>query len=298
MDQTGKAWQGKTDGGTFGQRAMLCLFRYADVRVGYAAVALTVPFYMLFRHGNAAAIYDYFRTRQGYGRWKSLCSVYRNHLVFGEMLIDRFACYAGRSHKFRVDIDDPDTFSRLSASPEGFLMAGAHAGNFEMAGYLLHQDAKKIHGLIYEGETDTLQQNRRKVLARNHIDMIPVRNDMSHLFRMREVLDAGDVVCLPCDRRWGSDKAEEVTLLGAPALFPAGGFLVAATLGRPMMACFAMKAGTYAYRVHVRMLSGTEDEPLPVRQQAARMAARFADALDGVLRQYPLQWFNFYRFWN
>lgn len=298
MDGTEKAWQGRTDGGTFGQQAMLCLFRYAGVRIGYAAVALTVPFYMLFRRKNAAAIYGYLHERQGFSRWKSLYSVYRNHLIFGEMLIDRFACYAGRSHLFRIEIDDPDTFGRLSAGSNGFLMASAHAGNFEMAGYLLHQDAKKIHGLIYEGETATLQQNRRKVLAKNHIDMIPVRNDLSHLFRMRQALDAGDVVCLPCDRLWGSDKTEEVMLLDAPARLPAGGFLVAATLGRPMMACFAMKTGTYAYRVHVHMLSDEADHTMPVKQQAARMASRYAAALDSMLRQYPLQWFNFYRFWN
>ena len=85
MEQA-KAWQGTTGGGSFGQRAMLGIFRYADVRLGYFIVALTVPFYMLGRRRNAKAIYRYFRQRHGYGRIRSLWSVYRNHCIFGKNL--------------------------------------------------------------------------------------------------------------------------------------------------------------------------------------------------------------------
>lgn len=297
MEQA-KAWQGTTDGGSFGQRAMLGIFRYADVRVGYFIVALTVPFYMLGRRKNAGAIYRYFRQRHGYGRMRSLWSVYRNHCIFGNMLIDRFACYAGHAGRFRVTVDGEERFSRLTAGQDGFLMGSAHAGNFEMAGYLLQPEHKKIYGLIYEGEAAVMQQQREQILTRHRIGMIPVRGDLSHVFRMQQVLAEGDIICMPCDRRWGSAKAFRLPFLGGEADFPAGPFAVAAQLGKAMIAIFAMKTGAWSYTVHVRDLSDGLDHSLPVRQLAGQLAGRYAAALGEMLRKYPLQWFNFYDFWN
>jgi len=297
MKQT-RAWQGRTDGGAWGQHALLVLFKYADIRLGYVMATLAVPFYLLFRWRNARAIYHYFRQRQHQRLWLSLWNVFRNHVLFGCMLMDRFACYAGKGGRFRVVMDGEELFDQLSSQPDGFVTGSAHAGNFEMAGYLLQPKGKQMFGLVFGGEAAVVQQERISMLAGNRIELIPVQEDLSHLFKLQQVLCDGQIVCLPCDRNWGSAKQFRLPLLGAEAGFPAGPFTVAARLDKAMVALFVMKSALREYTVHVRMLSDPADRNLPVRQQAEAMAARYTEALGEMLGKYPLQWFNFYEFWS
>jgi predicted LPLAT superfamily acyltransferase len=50
-----------------------------------------------------------------------------------------------------------------------------------------------------------------------------------------------------------------------------------------MIAVFAMKTGTYKYHFITKEVGD---------------AQQFADVLENVVRQYPLQWFNYFDFWN
>ena len=76
MSEKKPAWKGTTGGGNFGQRALLLLFRYVDIRVGYAILGLVIPFYMIFNRSGYKAIKDYFR-RKGYSG-NINCHIYRN----------------------------------------------------------------------------------------------------------------------------------------------------------------------------------------------------------------------------
>jgi lauroyl/myristoyl acyltransferase len=40
------------------------------------------------------------------------------------------------------------------------------------------------------------------------------------------------------------------------------------------------------------------DPSLSPEEDAHRMMSRVARDLEGVIRRYPTQWFNFYRFWD
>ena len=294
--QREKSWQGKTDGGSFGQRFILFLCRYTDVRIAYVFAALSVPFYMLFKHRNRQAIYRYFRKQWHYGRCRSLWATYRNHLVFAEMMMDRFACYAGRGAQFKVTVDRQDLFDRMTADEPGFILCGAHVGNFELAGYLMHQDRKTLFGLVYDGESPVVQQQRMRLLDRNRVELIPVKADMSHLFRLKQAIDEGHIVSMPCDRIWGSSKYFRCRFLQGESKFPAGAFTLAAKLGRPMLALFVMRSGSRSYTIYVRPV---EVDRQTVKQQdlPSALADAYVKHLEEIVRRYPLQWFNFYDFW-
>jgi len=202
-----KDWTGRTGGSTLGQKALLFLFHFHNVTVGYVILALVVPFYMLFARKGYQAIYRYFRRRHGYFWLKALCKTYKNHFVFGQCMLDRFAVYANRRNFFKVEITGNEIFYRLLDSEKGFVIASSHVGNFELSGYLLRQDKKHIHAIVYGDEAKEVMNRRTATLGMNNVCMVPVSNDMSHIFTLNEALQKGEIVSMPCDRNFGSAKA-------------------------------------------------------------------------------------------
>ena len=75
---------------------------------------------MIIHHAAYLSTYRYFRQRFKYGVIRSFANVYLNHFRFGQIVIDRFAMYAGK--KFIIDVDGQGFFDELDQKKEGFLM--------------------------------------------------------------------------------------------------------------------------------------------------------------------------------
>lgn len=293
-----KDWEGVTGGSTFGQKALKILFSIVSVRVGYAILVFVIPFYMLFARRGYLAIYRYFRRQHGYSAMKSFWKTYRNHYLFGQMMLDRFAVYAGQRNIFQVENPDNDVFLAMLAGSEGCIIASSHVGNPELCGYLLKQNTKRINGLIFGGEAVEVQKNRAKVLGDNNIRLIPVSEDLSHVFLINEALSNGEMVSMPCDRTFGSDKSVECNFLNGKADFPMGAFVLALQFKVPALAFFVLKVAASRYRIHVRSIPVPQDDRLSKREQIDTMTRSFAKELEGIVKTYPEQWFNFYNFWK
>ena len=290
-----KEWKGVTGGSFFGQKAMKILFSIVNVRVGYAILVFVVPFYMLFARKRFLAIYRYFRKQHGYPPIKSLFKTYRNHYLFGQMMLDRFAVYAGQKN-FKVDNPDNDLFLERVYAESGCIIASSHVGNPELCGYLLSQKTKRINSLIFGGEAKEVQKNRSKVLDDNNVRLIPVSADISHLFILNEALTNGEMANMPCDRAFGSAKTVECDFFNGKADFPVGAFVLALQYQAPVIALFVLKKTASLYRIHVIPVPAPQEGTK--REQINRMTRSFAKILEDIVKQYPEQWFNYYEFWK
>lgn len=297
MELEGKAekpeWKGRTDGLPWMIRSLVSVMKVVDRRVIYCFMAVIVPFYMLFSHKGYIAIYRFFRERFHYGPVRSFCKVYANHFRFGQVIIDRYAAYAGKT--FNFSIDGNELFLNLMQSEGGFVQLSTHAGSFEMVGYGLTSHAKRINGLLFAGESQIMKDFRRSILASHNIGLIEVDGTMSHIFAMNAALERGEIVSMTGDRLLGSPKALKCTFLGQEAKFPMGPFALAVQKEVPMLAMFAMRENARNYRVFVRSIES--DSSLPLRARMTAMAQDFAAKLEEIVKQYPTQWFNYYDFW-
>ena len=293
-----KQWTGRTGGTPWMQRSLIAIMRRVGVRPLYAVMAFVVPFYMLFSRRSFRAIYSYYRNIWHQSFLKSLLQVYANHYAFGQIIIDRFARYAGR--RFEISITNNEAFNRIATQDGGAFILGSHTGNFEFCGYCLHSTSKRLNALVFGGETATVMANRAQMWQRNNIRMIPVADDLSHLFTIHNAIEAGEIVCLTADRVFGSPKTIRRSFLGQPAAFPVGPFATAQCLHVPVLAIFVMKTGWNAYHVDVNDLSLTEAEcrTLKRREQIERLADKYVAALEKNVRRFPAQWFNYYDFWE
>ena len=279
------------------QRVLISMVRRMPLRMLYFMMAFVAAGYAVFNRPAYRAIYRYFRFRHGNGRikawWNALC----NHYEFGKIILDRFAMYAGKEYGF--DIEGYEHFAALDTSEEGFMIYSSHVGNYEVAGYSLVSEHKQYNALVYGGESPTVMENRRRMFAGGNINMIVVSDGVSHLYGINNALADGEIVSMPCDRLFGSQKVVGATLLGAPVRLPMGPFAVAEQRGVQTLAVFVMKSGLKRYRIHIIPVEGMDAcAGAKLQERMERRAASYAAALDGILRRYPRQWFNYYDFWQ
>lgn len=289
-------WSGRTGGTAWMQRSLIVCFRFLPLWLYYAALVFIVPFYMLFNRLGYNSAYSFFRKAFKFGKLKSFRYTYLNHFKFGQIIVDRFAKYAGKQFCFINERED--VFLDLAKAPESFIVLSAHIGNYEMAGYALQSKTKPVNALIYANEAATVMENRKDQFSKTNIRMIPVREDMSHLFLINNALRSGEIVSMPGDRLFGSPKSVTCDFFGLPAQFPKGPFATIAQRNVSAIAIFVMKAGYKTYDIHIHSL--TEDLPDGADRESKinYIAQRFACAIETTLRQYPTQWFNYYDFWS
>ena len=286
-------WQGSTDGNRWMQQQLINCFRFLNLRIYYAGVAVVVPFYMIFGRGFRSS-YAFFRHRIGRGRLSALWMTYLNFFHFGQVMIDRFAAYAGK--RFGMIIDNYEAFAELAAQPGSFMMLSAHTGNYEMAGYSFVSEQKPLNAIVFAGETETVMANRTLQFGRTNIRMIPIRSDMSHLFAINRALRDGEIVSMPADRCNGSERTVPCSFFGQTAHFPMGPFATIAQRNVPTLAVFVMKESINRYHVLIHRLSQS-NEAQNRKQLIMNLAQKYASLLEDTVRAYPTQWFNFFDFW-
>ncbi|MDR0865075.1 MAG: lysophospholipid acyltransferase family protein, partial [Candidatus Symbiothrix sp.] len=293
-----RKWKGKTGGNLLGQWGLIVLFKFLDIRIVYFLMSLVVPFYMLFAAKRAKAIYHYFRKQFNCSRWKSLIKTYQNHFIFGQVVLDRFAVFAGNKNIFELELIGYEHFERLENGKKGFITASSHIGNFEIGGYMLRSKKKKMNALIYAGETKTVQANRTKILGDNNINLIPVLDDMSHLFAVHAALQQGEIVSMPCDRNLGSAKSVTCDFLNGKADFPVGAFALATTFEVEVLAIFIIKKSSKKYTAYIKPVKIDDETDGTKREKIERYVRSYVKEVETIVREYPEQWFNYYEFWK
>lgn len=287
MKEPASKWQGKTDGLPWMHRSLVWMLRYIPVDVIYAVMDVVIVFYMLFSRSYTKASYHYFRTIHRKKPIPAVGHVYLLFRQFGQVVIDRFAVYAGK--QFEIELEGNELVVEAMKKEEGCVMLSSHVGNYEMAGYVL-RPTKPMYAIMFGGEKQFVLENRKRELERNGIRTIVSDDEWSYLYSIHQILQEGNMLTLFADRNFGSPKTIRATILGKEANLPRGPFTVAGLYEHTTVLCaFVMKETKHKYHVYVRQLKGNN---------AQSYARAFADELTGVINKYPHQWYNFFEFWK
>jgi len=293
-----KDWQGKTDGGYFGQRCLFLFFMHGSITFGYALVSVAIFFYLIFRFKAAKNIYDYFRDHQHYGAFKSYISVYRNHYLFGKTLIDKFAMFSGRRDEYTIQVDGQNLYNdMLNDANKGGILLSSHVGSTEIAGYLLTQTIKPLNAVVFGGESSEMQKHRSELLEQHNVHMIPVTDGFSHIFAINEALQKSELISIAADRIYKGSRNLMASFMGAPAAFPIAPFTLAVKLKIPILALFVMQEGYMKYHCYLVRIEIENPEKHSPQEQMRLLMNEYVSELEKILTKYPLQWYNFHPFW-
>lgn len=294
-----KHWSGtgQLRGGRWGIWFFLTALRVLGLRLTYALLP-PVAAYFSFVSPDVPAAMEYHRRVFGrVPRWKRRWLVFRHFLSFGYALIDRVAILAGRTQHFSFTFDGEEHLRRAVAEGRGVLLLTAHIGNWEAAGHLLSRLDAPINVTGFDHETKEI----RRLLdgaSEAKFRLIPLTGSPTDVIPLVAAMRRGEVVAMMGDRPYGSLTAI-TPFMGGLAPFPIGAYVVAAIAGAPLVHVFTLREPGGHYHFFGFPPQRPDMPPHDRRDDYLRECAkRFAQDLETVLKRDPLQWYNFFPFWE
>ena len=289
------SWQGKSRGNTTGFRIFVWVLNHAGLRPAYLLLGFVAFYFFVFSGRAFHHQYIFFHKRLGFSSWKSWVSIYKNYYWFGQTIIDKIVLMSGMKHPFRFEFEGEEYLREMVNQKKGGLLLSAHIGNWEIAGYLLNRLGTDMHIVMYDGEQEQIKKYLKSITGEHTAHIILIREDLSHIYAIQEALEKNAFVCMHADRFLEGNKTASAILLKKSALFPAGPFLLARTFRSPVSFVFAMKDRARDYHFYAspsKIYAGSRDNAI------YEMLRDYCDAIEIMIHTYPLQWYNYYDFWN
>lgn len=233
------------------------------------------------------------------GWWLS----YRHFLSFGETLLDKIIAWMGCIDPNQVDFPNRPVLLKLIEQKRGAMILSGHIGNLELCqaiadmrglirlNILVHtRHAEKFNRLLGRGEGSAT------------IKLIQVTElNPAIAIELQDKIDNGEFLVMVGDRiPVQGGRTVKATFLGEQADFPQGPYLLASLLRCPVFTLFCYPTQG-RYRVHLEPFSEPFRIPRgePKRsQRLSRLAQNYATTLEQHCKAEPLQWFNFYPYWQ
>jgi predicted LPLAT superfamily acyltransferase len=292
-------WKGKTRGGLAGYRIFVAVLRYSGLPAAYFLLRFVAFYFFITNPRSFAIVFRYFRYHMGFGFLKSIAFIYRNYFVFGQVLLDKIAVMAGFHSKFRFTFEGEEYLRKMVADGTGGLLISAHAGNFEMAGYMLERLKTNVSVIMFDAEHEKIKDYLDSLAGKNY-RIIVIRDDNSHIHEINNAFRDKHIVCIHGDRFLPGSKTMMANFLGGGALFPSGPFYLAMKFNVPVSFVFAMKENRNSYHFYASLPKFYSQEGLQEKRDIKILSIirEYTGELEKIIRKYPAQWFNYYEFWQ
>lgn len=196
--------------------------------------------------------------------------------------------YLGRtsSHllKERVEIEGRQYLDEVFSLNKGVIIATAHLGNWEIAGFWLGENGYPIQAIALPHKDKRINEFFDSTRAMHNVTVIPTGRST----RCIGVLKDGGALAILGDWDFSGGKAVlEVDFFGRRVLFPSGVGVFAHRFKVPVVPLFGLieKPGQYRLRVFPSIF--------PEGKSESEILQAYVKALEQVLTDAPLQWYMF-----
>ncbi len=249
-----------------------------------------------FLKRTKAGMRDNFRRALGVGEARAGELARGQFFEYGRHTIDiwrlRSEAFVPRITTFEADAL---VLERSRRGGRGFLLVTGHVGNWEMGAVTLRQH-DLVPAVVGQAELDpNVQDMRQQLRERLGVESIDIGTSMATAFKVRSAVDRGRAVALLVDRAYPEDRVV-VPFFGRPTPFLRSPALLARFCGCEILPGFFLRNADGSY-FNVWGEPLRADTGRSADEDAVRIMTRIASDLEGVVRRFPTQWFNFYRFW-
>jgi lauroyl/myristoyl acyltransferase len=168
---------------------------------------------------------------------------------------------------------------------KGVILVTGHIGNWELGGVSFGLRGIKVNVVTLPDESHQIDAIRKGYRGQYSINTIVLDGSPFASLEMMAALKRGEVVAMLVDR-WGKADGVVAPFLGGVHYLPRGPFMLSRMTGAPILPAFVVRDGA-AYR-------GVVEPPFVVREDdLGPYAMRISNAIEGMVRRYPDQWYNF-----
>ncbi len=289
----------------WGMRLLFAVYRLCGRRMLQVFLYPVVTYYWLANSAARRASRDYLARLAAYQPdmklSSSLFDSYRHFLGFANAIIDKLAAWSGLIAVDDVEFSGREQLLADLAGGRGAWLLANHLGNPEVCRVMADRDAAvKITVLVHTKHAEKFNRLLGRYNPGSGMNLLQVTEiNAATAMRLAEKIEQGDLVVIAADRTpVNGGRTLTVDFLGEPARLPMGPFVLAGLLKCPVYYLFCIKQND-KHRIAFERVGDTfswqRDQRDAVLQQAA---SRYAQRLQTYALSSPLQWFNFYDFWQ
>jgi len=286
-------WQGKSRGTVFGYKIFVFCMKTFGMGAAYFLLYFVAFYFCFFAFNATKASFYYFRKRRNNSIISSIFNVYKSYYVFGQTIIDKVAISSGLRNRFTYHFDGVEHINKALKEKRGGILISAHVGNFEIAEHFFGELEENafISILTTDSEHSAIKEYLATVTKKSRVNLILIQEDLSHIFEINAALSRNELLCITGDRYIKGSKYLIETLLNQVAKFPAGPFVLASRLKVPVLFVYVMKETNKHYHLFTRKAEVKHND-------AQALLKEYTNSLTWVLEKFPLQWFNYFDFWE
>ncbi|HVR62827.1 MAG TPA: lipid A biosynthesis acyltransferase [Polyangia bacterium] len=226
-------------------------------------------------------------------------AVFAHCLRFAHVTLDRVFWTLGQTFRFDIQRTGSALLEGARRDGRGAVLIGAHLGSFEAMRAMAERCAHPLNVVGYFNNARLINGLLARFNRNLAVRVIPIEPGVDFVLRLKERIEAGELVALLGDRAGLTDRTVEVDFLGGKAPFPTGPYMLAAMLGCPVFLTFGLYREPNRYQLFCEPFAERVTLGRRSRQADARaQAQRFAERLEHYCRLAPDNWFNFYDFWT
>jgi predicted LPLAT superfamily acyltransferase len=203
---------------------------------------------------------------------------------------------SGIKNRFTYEFDGVQNLKEIVSLKKGGILLSAHIGNWDVAGHFFKQLNTSIHIVMYDGEQEQIKEYLDNITGKKSINIIFIKNDLSHIYKISEALMKNELVCMHADRFLEGNKTITADFLGEKARFPAGPFILASRFKVPASYVFAVKESNLHYHLFASKIKSYDH--VEKGMVMPKMLLEFTHEMEEKVKKYPEQWFNYYNFWH
>lgn len=301
------SWRQIPESGTvLGIRLIVLCARMFGRRIAGWFLYIVAFYYALFARTARRASRDFLRR---IGEPASFWTIVRHIHTFAQVSLDRLFFLTGRVSSFEFQQTNHDLLVQASKTGRGVLLLGAHLGSFEVMRGRAKEFNIPINVLVDFSNAERVNGVLRKLAPDIDTRLISIAADpVNAMLAVRAAIDRGELVAILADRTPKLPEAGAGTtrtrivksqFLGADARFPAGPWLLAHSLCCPVYFVAGIYTRPNHYALHFEFLADRVILDRKEREAAlARYTRSYAAILETYARSAPLNWFNFFDFWE
>jgi predicted LPLAT superfamily acyltransferase len=292
--------QKKERGSEWGMLFCLWCYRMLGKRALYALLYPIIGWFFLFASSARRESKHYLQ--RVLNRKPGNIDIFQHFMSFGRATVDRFSAWNGDIQRDDVQFPDRETLVQQAASGKGAVILTSHLGNVDMCRALVHSvPGIHLNVLLFTHNAKGINRLLQRLNPDAGMEIIQVSDvgpDTAIL--LHDKIQRGEFVVIAADRTspTSMNRVSTASFLGSPALFPQGPFILAALLECPVYLLFALQSGQQ-YKIFLELFAGQLSFPRRQRDTLLAVAiGRYAARLEHYCRLAPLQWFNFFNFWQ
>jgi predicted LPLAT superfamily acyltransferase len=226
----------------------------------------------------------------------------RHFAAFAETILDKTLALSGRYPARHIHLDVCDELAEALHSKRGGLFVTAHVGCVELSQFLASAHPElHLTVLVHTAHAEQFTRMMRRLNPLSTITFIQVTDvSADTAIMLSERVERGEFVAIVGDRVPVSGaRHAPAQFLRHEAPFPIGPYILGSLLKCPVFMLTCLRDHKSGHTLRCALLG--EQIVLPRGQREAALAQwtqRYASELEGLLRRAPLDWFNFFDFWN